>query len=68
MDEERQVVVELDAEQLPAPAHAFDRGSLDRAERRIVGLQCIDSRGQRGLDSRARNTLADPACGDLDFR
>ncbi len=68
MNDDRQVVVDRCHEQLPATADAGERPAVQRAQRRVVGLQRIDARSERGLDARTRNRSADTTRGDLDLR
>jgi hypothetical protein len=67
MDQQGEPVVEVDEEQLAAPADVDDRRALDGGERRIEGLQRVDAGCQRRLDRRSGRSLGDAPGGDLNF-
>jgi hypothetical protein len=60
-----ELVVELEHEQLAAPAHARQLATLERVQRRVERLQRVDAGGERGLDGLARQDGVEPARDDL---
>jgi hypothetical protein len=68
MHDQGQAAVELQYEQLPAPANPQKPLALDRRQRRIERLQRVDARGQRRLDLRAGERGVEQPCRDLNLR
>jgi hypothetical protein len=57
--------VDVEQQQLPAPADAGELGAVDRRERGVERLQRVDPGSEGGLDSLARQRLAEPPGHDL---
>ena len=57
--------VEVEQQQLPAPAHARERPAVDGVQRRIERLEHVQARRGGRLEHEAGERLAEAAGGDL---
>ena len=65
VQQQHEVVLEVEHEQLAAPAHARERLAVDRLERRVEGLQSVDAGREARLDPLARQHVAQSPRDDL---
>src|ERR1051325_9707951 len=67
MYESHELVVKLNKQHLSPPSDPFKLPAHELGQGRIEGLQCVHSRCERALDTRARDRLADGSRGYLDL-